>query len=507
MKIIFFGVSIFALVVSASSYAMEDGDENPHRLPLNSQISGCFQGSLLTEEDYIDFGTRAVFYDYTKSLPSPQNVLEYSNKALQRPNLTQDQLVHIYLNKAGAHDRLGKYNKVQEGYRKALKAKGEEGCLLEEEYQKQICPNFTRECGAIRMEKDTLPGLSSHRANLGILISKMKEKSIEIDFESSAPIDEVSEQFHIAQQADKSMRYNDALRDYIQTLRLATGRKDKMPARTASMITRKIGESFKEIGKILAKQWKPKVSILALKIAYNTRGIDGDKYALNESERKKLPLMIEKIKNTHRGQPSSQLSDPIKSFPEAPINKERVEAKMAEINNRLLAGGNSERVVSICDELLNLSSNNGPRSLSTSERAQVLFQKAEALRKLSNSSRGSALKQEKFKRALSCDEEAKSLLVEDENKEKAKEAKDEADNLSPNQGSKKRKIESDTETETEAETETEGNEEPESRKARMHKSKKSFPSENKDPNGSCQEPPLKKSWFIVKEAQGSWRFE
>ncbi|OJW52684.1 MAG: hypothetical protein BGO67_09475 [Alphaproteobacteria bacterium 41-28] len=545
MKVIYFGVSIFALVVSATSYAMEE-KENRQGPSFSSQLNTILEQSPLSEEGCINYVTKNVVYDRTGSPLSPQNVLEYSNKALQRPNLTQEQFVPIYLNKAGAYDRLGKYSKVQKYYRKALEAKGEKSRLLEVDYQEQNCPNFTRTCGVIKMEKDTFPGLSSHRTNLGILISEMKEKSIEVDFESSDSIypepfiriDEVRKPLRRAKKVDKSprydearelirsaktanqlMRYNEALSDYIKAIRLATGVKEKVTAKLAMKITRDIGEAFKEIGIILAKQRKPKVSILALKIAYNTKGIDGDKYALNDSDRKKLPLMIEEIKNTHKEWPSPPISDPIKFSPLTSIHKdkENVEAKMAQIESGLLAGGNSERVARICDELLNLSSNNDPRSLNNSERAKVLSQKAEALRRLSNSARGSALKQEKSKEALACDEEARKLeenFVEEVNEEEAKEVEDEAVKLSPNQGSKKRRLERKTkrktdeerevETETETETETEEVEQSESKKSCIHKSKKS---ENKDPNESCQKPPLKKSRLIIKETGGRiWRF-
>lgn len=313
------------------------------------------------------------------------------------------------------------------------------------------------------------------------------------------------------------LQYDEALRDYIRGLRLATGVKDEMTADIANRFTREIGEAFKEIGKILDKKRMPVVSILALKMAYCTKRIDSANNALNHSDRVELPLMIEKIRAGHRGTPS-QISDPIRYSSKAPVHedKESVEAKMAQINSRLLGVGKSEGVVVICDELLNPSSNNARRPLSTLEHAEVLLQKAEALRKLSNSSKGNALKQKKSKEALACHEEARRLLKDylvDENEEKAKEAEDEVDKLSPNQGSKKRKpeTEAEIETDTDTEAETEENEQSESKKVRIRKPTKRIPflpSENKDPNESCQEPSLKKHRFVIKKKGGRiWRFE
>lgn len=183
MNIICFGVLTIALLTTTVSHAMEEKEDWVH-----ARLNTILEQSPLTEEDYVNYVTENVFYNCPKSVPEPVKVLKYSNKALQQPNLSQEQLVHIYLNKAGAHDSLGKYSKVQKYYRKALEAKGEKRGRLEGEYQKRICPNFIRDCGVLKMEKDTLPGLSSHYINLGILISKMKEECRKIDLESSDPI-------------------------------------------------------------------------------------------------------------------------------------------------------------------------------------------------------------------------------------------------------------------------------------------------------------------------------
>ncbi|HUX78274.1 MAG TPA: tetratricopeptide repeat protein, partial [Alphaproteobacteria bacterium] len=137
MNIIYFGVTIFALLISREAYAMEELENifssqrsvsrtpSPEQ-PMANENNEHSSASLIEHNLKIVMNNK-IYIQSTLTLPSPEIILGLCETAKSKSDLSAVQKINIDHNYAGAYMHLGDYGKAAHAFRRVLEEKTLEG--------------------------------------------------------------------------------------------------------------------------------------------------------------------------------------------------------------------------------------------------------------------------------------------------------------------------------------------------------------------------------------------
>lgn len=384
MNIIYFGVSIFALLISTKSYAMEGLEDS--------------------------FGTPT-----SESRPRPSNkAIQAYKEALEakdedgRVAMRGVERVRTFCYLAYELCKDGRHEEATIYYYKALNAKNGPDCfLLPIKDRKNILSNLSKALSILNRTPEAGEFIQKdadffHSKNFQKLINAMKEEKIAIDLDLDS---------QMTPKINHNKNNNDlaVLNKLMQDVKLRRG--------PNSLSGRRIAQRFEKIGNLLQKiagENKSKAALLAYEAAFNTVHQKGFQPAFFGDKRAQLLNKIQSIQNGSESKNKATEITRLKSSPprlrQTRELNQSTQRQLERIRNAIEAAGNPTLALNNCYKLLSTD-----QALCDVEYADVLWYKGVLLLKVAANAKGRA-KQEAYKEALNDLNSAKDLKDTDGNR-------------------------------------------------------------------------------------------